>query len=114
VLELSPLHGEQDWLNLLEYLAADYDPDRDLPRLKPYAHRRTVHHGQERPWIDRFDRIEIRLIYRDPAADEMAQRIGSALGEYVLGQVLPKSPYYRQAPGKLRIHVSNPNSPRGK
>lgn len=113
VLELSPAHGEQDWLNLLEYLAGAYDAGNDLPRLKPYAHRRAVHHGQSRPWTDEFDSIEIRLIYRDPAAGKVAKRISAALGEYVRQQVLPKSPYYLQAKSKLRFVTSDLNSPHG-
>ena len=34
------LHSEQDWLDLVEYLAAPYDPQRDSPESKPWAWRR--------------------------------------------------------------------------
>ncbi len=113
VLELSPLHGEQDWLNLLEYLAAEFEPGSDLPILKPYGHRRAIHHGQARPWIDEFDRIEIRLIYRDPAAERVAKRVSADREEHIRQQVLPKSPYYQRAKDKLRFVGSNLNSPHG-
>lgn len=55
------LHSEQDWRNLIEYLAAPYDPAKDSPRAKPYAYRRTQHRGDTRPWTDVFSQIRIEF-----------------------------------------------------
>jgi hypothetical protein len=50
----------QEWLALLEYLAAPYDPQRDTPAAKPWAYKRYAQ-GQVRPWVDEFDRIYLEL-----------------------------------------------------
>jgi len=55
------LHSEADWRNLVEYLAAPYDPARDTPAAKPYAHRRFQQRGHGRPWTDTFAEIRIEL-----------------------------------------------------
>ncbi|MEW6302216.1 MAG: immunoglobulin domain-containing protein [Verrucomicrobiota bacterium] len=46
---------EQEWLDLMEYLAAPYDPATDTPASKPYAYRRYAQ-GQHAPWTDVFPR----------------------------------------------------------
>ncbi len=43
----------QEWLGLVEYLAAPYDPAKDSPKTKPWAYRR-YRQGQAKPWADEF------------------------------------------------------------
>lgn len=55
------LHTEQDWRNLIEYLAAPYDPKKDTPETKPWAHRRFQQRGVATPWVDEFPEIVIEF-----------------------------------------------------
>ncbi len=55
------LHGEQDWLNFIEYLAAPYDPQRDTPQSKPWAYRRYQQRGIATPWTDEFAEILVEF-----------------------------------------------------
>jgi len=56
------LHSEQDWKNLVEYLAAPYDPKKDSPKEKPWAYLRTQQRGGVlTPWTDEFSCITIDL-----------------------------------------------------
>jgi len=56
------LHSEQDWKNLVEYLAAPYDPKKDSPKEKPWAYLRTQQRGGVlTPWTDEFSDISIEL-----------------------------------------------------
>lgn len=52
--------SEQEWLGLMEYLAAPYDPTNDTPVSKPYAHRRYVQ-GQTAPWTEVFPKIHFEF-----------------------------------------------------
>ena len=55
------VHSEADWLGLVEYLAAPYDPARDTPKSKPWAYKRIVQRGTNVPWTDEFEEIIIEL-----------------------------------------------------
>jgi len=56
------LNSEQDWKNLIEYLAAPYDPKKDSPKEKPWAYLRTQHRsGVLTPWMDEFSDMVIEL-----------------------------------------------------
>jgi hypothetical protein len=55
------LHSEQDWLDLIEYLAAPYDPKLDTPQAKPWAFRRYQQRGVGTPWTDEFSSIIIEF-----------------------------------------------------
>ena len=55
------LHSEQDWKNLIEYLAAPYDPKSDTPESKPWAFLRTQQRGVATPWTDEFSSIIIEF-----------------------------------------------------
>jgi hypothetical protein len=105
VLALGPLHDEQSWRNLVEYLAAPYDPDRDTPRTKPYAHRRAVCHGRAAPWTGAFGAIVIDVAPRWPDKGP-AGLAASRLSGHVAGHVLPETPYWRAAGGRLRATIS--------
>jgi hypothetical protein len=52
-------HTEQEYLQLIEYLAAPYDPATDTPESKPLAFLRTQQRGHNRPWADDFRQIMI-------------------------------------------------------
>jgi hypothetical protein len=55
------LHSEQDWLGLIEYLAAPYDPKQDTPQSKPWAYKRYRQRGMGTPWTDEFASIIIEF-----------------------------------------------------
>ena len=55
------LHSEQDWLDLIEYLAAPYDPKPDTPQSKPWAYKRYQQRGVGTPWTDEFASIIIEF-----------------------------------------------------
>jgi len=56
------LHSEQEWKNLIEYLAAPYDPKKDSPQEKPWAYLRTQQRGGVlTPWTDEFSNIIIEF-----------------------------------------------------
>jgi len=46
----------EEWRAFVEYMAAPYDPAKDSPESKPWAHRRYSQ-GQQQPWIDEFEEI---------------------------------------------------------
>ena len=102
----------QDWLALVEYLAAPYDPQADTPAAKPWAYKRYAQ-GQARPWVDEFDRIYFelsnetwnRMFYpwvfdaMTDAATGKSYTPGQVYGlfqEHVIAS-LRSSPYWRQA-----------------
>lgn len=59
-LQIEPHFSRQEWLALIEYLAAPYDPSIDTPEGKPWAYKR-FRQGHANPWIDSFDRIYFEL-----------------------------------------------------
>lgn len=50
-------HTEDEYRQLIEYLAAPYDPARDTPHNKPMAWKRFTQRGHGRPWADDFREI---------------------------------------------------------
>lgn len=59
-LQVEFVMTDAEWLALVEYLAAPYDPAVDNPREKPWAALRHAQ-GQARPWVDEFPRILFEL-----------------------------------------------------
>lgn len=59
-LQIEPHLSDAEWLGLVEYLAAPYDPSRDTRALRPWAHKRFSQ-GQEKPWTDVFSTIDVEL-----------------------------------------------------
>ena len=57
---ISPAFSESEWLGLIEYLAAPYDPQTDTPESKPWAYRR-FQQGQTAPWTSEFSSIRIEF-----------------------------------------------------
>ncbi len=50
---------EQDYRNLIEYLAAPFDPAKDTKESKPFAYMRYKQRGHATPWTDSFREIII-------------------------------------------------------
>ncbi len=102
----------EEWLALVEYMAAPYDPEVDTPRSKPWAWKR-YRQGQEKPWMEEFDRIYFELsnetwnwLFRpwvfesmpDAATGRKIPR-GEVYGIYqeFVRSVMRGSPYWRSA-----------------
>lgn len=54
-------YTEKEWMALVEWLGSPYDPAKDSPTLKPYAHKRWQMRGHGRPWTDDFREILIEF-----------------------------------------------------
>lgn len=59
-LQIEPHFTKEEWLGLVEYLAATYDPEIDTPQTKPWAWKR-YRLGRKLPWIDSFDKIYFEI-----------------------------------------------------
>jgi len=59
-VQVEPHFSPAEWLGLIEYLAAPYDPAVDTPDSKPWAYRRYLQ-GQSEPWTSVFDRWKFEL-----------------------------------------------------
>ncbi len=55
-LQVEMSFSEPEWLGLVEYLAAPYDPAKDTPETKPWAYKRYST-GQQKPWTDEFGKF---------------------------------------------------------
>jgi len=60
-LNINTYFTEDEWLMLIEYLAAPYDPRADTPAAKPWAYKRYLQRGDGTPWTQVFDQIIIEL-----------------------------------------------------
>ncbi len=59
-MQIEMCMSEEEWLGLVEYLAAPYDPASDTPAEKPWAYKR-YRQGQREPWADEFDRLYFEI-----------------------------------------------------
>ncbi|NUP98872.1 MAG: hypothetical protein HUU35_03335, partial [Armatimonadetes bacterium] len=102
------LHTEQDWLNLIEYLAAPYDPAKDSPATRPYAHRRFTQRGVGTPWTEEFTELLIEFgnetwhngVFDDWLGFATRNAVHQGGREYglftrYLVEVMQRSPYWR-------------------
>lgn len=107
-------HSEEEYRQLIEYLAAPYDPAKDSPKTKPMAHLRFTQRGHGRPWADDFREIILEFGNENWHNRAMANWIGMgragtvhqggrAMGLWVGHMVaeIKKSPYWDA--GKFRI-----------
>jgi hypothetical protein len=70
-------HSEEEHAQLVEYLAASYDPAAgDTPASKPWAYLRTQQRGHNRPWTDTFREIQIEFGNENWHNRSMADWIG--------------------------------------
>lgn len=111
-IQVEPHLSADEWLGLIEYLAAPFDPARDTPASKPWAAKRHAQ-GQHAPWTDRFDRIYFEVANetwngrfapwifqpgRDAATGERLTR-GAMYGLYHdhVWRILRQSPHWEAA-----------------
>ena len=59
-LQIEPHFSPEEWLGLIEFLAAPFDPLRDDPAKKPWAALRHAQ-GRTAPWVEAFDTIFFEL-----------------------------------------------------
>ena len=115
-LQIEPHLSEAEWLGLVEYLAAAFDPGSDDPTTRPWAAKRVAQ-GRRVPWSDAFDRIGFEIgnetwnrlfapwtfpPMRD-AANGKRYSAGAVYGlyqEYVLS-ILRQSPHWPRLAPKL-------------
>ncbi len=55
-IQVEPHFSAEEWLGLVEYLAAPFDPAKDDPKALPWAARRVAQ-GHPAPWTDDFQKI---------------------------------------------------------
>lgn len=108
-LQIEPHFSPAEWLGLVEYLAAPYDPAVDTPTTKPWAFRR-YQQGQAQPWTNEFQRWKFEIgnetwnnlfapwVFEDMTDAATGQRYsrGAVYGlfqEYVVG-IMRASPYW--------------------
>ena len=59
-LQVEPYLTPSEWLGLVEYLAAPFDPVRDTASTKPWAYKR-FHQGHPAPWTDDFREFHLEI-----------------------------------------------------
>lgn len=114
-LQIEPHLSRDEWLGLAEYLAANFDPEKDDPSLRPWAAKRSAQGHQ--PWVARFDQIFLEIgnetwnrlfaPWTFPSMTDAASRkrysSGAVYGlyqEYVLS-IFRDSPHWPQLAPKL-------------
>ncbi len=113
------LHRESDWLALIEYLAAPYDPQRDTPQSKPWAWRRTQQRGHQRPWTDDFAELTIEFgnetwhngVFADWLGFSTRNAVTQGGREYglftrYLIEAMQRSPYWQSAGLERKIRFN--------
>jgi hypothetical protein len=108
-LQVEPHFSPEEWLGLVEYLAAPFDPQVDSAANKPWAAKRVAQ-GRRAPWIDDLGGLTFEVgnetwnrlfapwtfvAMRDAGTGRKLSR-GTVYGlyqEYVLG-VMRQSPYW--------------------
>jgi hypothetical protein len=113
-------HSEDEWRGLVEYLAAPYDPAKDTPKAKPWAHKRFMQRGHGRPWTAEFPSIAIQFGNETWHNGQNAEWLGFAwrgnifqggraygLAMQYLCNEIRKSPYWasEKLDGKLKFVV---------
>jgi hypothetical protein len=108
----------EEWLGLIEYLAAPFDAATDRPEARPWAYKRWQQ-GQQRPWVEEFEQIYLELsnetwnrLFRpwnfDAMRDARTGRVVPAGGVYGLFQeqvreIMRTSPYWKSADLERRL-----------
>ena len=109
-------HSPEEYCQLVEYLAASYDPAVDSPESKPYAYRRTLHRGHLRPWTDDFREIIIEFGNENWHNRKMPEWIGVGrwgtvhqggpeMGVFTryLAEEMRQSPYWDETKFKINV-----------
>ena len=98
---------ESEWLGLIEYLAAPYDPLIDTPATKPWAARRHAQ-GRAAPWMDAFSKVRLEM------SNEMWNTVfHQAMPAVTAGQfaqhmfaAAQTSPYFAAVAGKIEFIIN--------
>ncbi|HEY0214452.1 MAG TPA: hypothetical protein VGC40_12850 [Paenirhodobacter sp.] len=59
-IQVEPHFSAEEWLGLVEYLAAPFDPAKDDPKALPWAAKRAMQ-GHVAPWTDDFKQIYFEI-----------------------------------------------------
>lgn len=105
-LQIEWVWPEAEFLGLVEYLCAPYDPETDTPETKPWAYRRHAQ-GHTAPWLDAFGEVLFELgnenwnvissFYMMPGVSgQSGARANALMLDYVVG-VMRSSPYWSAA-----------------
>ncbi len=120
-LNVSSHSTEDEWLTLIEYLAAPIDPSNPAEvAAKPWAYLRYQQRGTATPWTDEFPRIFIEFAnetwHNGAVSDEWVAggrpgfmfsgtREFGLFSHFITTHLTTRSPYYNSAnaAGKLRL-----------
>lgn len=119
-LQIEPHFSEEEWLGLVEYLAAPWDAGSDSLETKPWAALR-VRQGRQTPWTDAFDELTLELgnemwnglfrpwttpILKDQATgEEVSSGATAGLITAYAVESMKQSPYWLQLEPKLRTVI---------
>lgn len=121
-MQIEPYFRPEEWLGLLEYLAAPYDPKLDTPVRKPWAWKR-YRQGHPTPWTNDFRTLRLEIgnetwngIFRPWAFPAMTDQstghalsAGTVYGTYQESviRLLKSSPWWGSAglEGKMRFVI---------
>lgn len=119
-LQIEPHFSEEEWLGLVEYLAAPWEAGIDSVTSKPWAALR-VRQGRQAPWTEAFDEVTLELgnemwnrlfhpwtapVLKDQATGEEVSS-GSVAGLMMAYAVesMKKSPHWPRLEPKLRTVI---------
>ncbi len=119
-LQVEPHFSPEEWMGLVEFLAAPYDPASDTPATKPWAAKRAAQ-GRLAPWTDAFDKIYFELgnetwnrimrpwVFRSmpDAATGEDHSNGAVYGMYneYVAQIMASSPHWPDMAPKVEFVV---------
>lgn len=123
-LQVEWVFKEEEWLGLVEYLAAPYVDGTDTPASKPWAYKR-FQQGRTAPWIDAFTTVGLEIgnenwntglvgFYAFPEVSGQTNRgtINGAFIEYVIA-ILKTSPYWAALEPKFKSMAGGRNESHG-
>lgn len=119
-LQIEPHFSEEEWLGLIEYLAAPYNPQIDTAEVKPWANKR-YQQGQIAPYSDKFSAIRLEIgnetwnrMFRpwtfNPMTDSITGKhysnaeVYGLYQEYVMS-IIKRSPYWSNIEGKFETVI---------
>lgn len=119
-LQIEPHFAKEEWLGLVEYLAAPYNPQEDTVKAKPWAHKR-YQQGQLEPYSDKFSAIRLEIgnetwnrMFRPwtfhPMTDDITGKhysnaeVYGLYQEYVMG-IIKRSPYWPNLENKFEAVI---------
>ncbi len=98
---------ESEWLGLMEYLAAPYDPLIDTPATKPWAARRHAQ-GHAAPWMDAFSKVRLEMsneMWNTTFHQAMPAVTAGQFAQHMFAAA-QSSPYFAAVAGKIGFIVN--------